>query len=1260
MQLSIAIVNPTTVLTKAPTFLDLFNKVGVQIVALSETAATEHVQRKVSKQLAKQQILSIWSPPAAPQREAVTDRLFERGKPTGTAVLSKVPCRTSRLPIEPPWSVNPRFVHTIVQLGQSHFQLCVVYGYAHSQCNKNATSQTNDIFQFLLKQVEQIPLPFLICGDFNLEPDKLPCWHSFLQKGCVDLATLHQHIYHSPMPFTCNNATRPDTAIFSKELAPFVTAIRVLGTEWFSAHSPVACTVTLPEPTLFCRRIRLPKSWCEFGPSTEKLESAFHSRCGEMQVETLEEWGHMVEETVDQWLSEQNSDILPSRLPKSFRGRCQTPRIQKHPVCSPLRKGAMGDFEPSDEILSISTKRHVKQIRRITSLRHRLNFEGFVPSNSPKFQGLVEEWICILRAPVLDKHFAFWISSQPELGYPPWPLPSVQWLQDLLSLTQHHLNIALAFDRRCFVKKQQYSTYLDNKHQGSKRAFSYVRGTPKAPVTHLQDIVECQAEALWDPATSQVRLSGPEIHRLQVASPVTIQQSSGIIVARDEQAVTLALQTWPEERPASTWINQQTLIIDPSDVATKLSEYWLPLWTLPMNAGDTETDLDFVLQHLPPQQPLKIELSLDNLKKAISRLRSHSALGVDGISAKELKLLPDCILSVLLRVFENYTTGFPKDFMIARTFPLNKTEGIPCNSQTRPITVLAQLYRVWGALVCHQALQQWGSRFPKQVTGFLPKRGSLLAAYSAQAEHEIDTYSGLESSGLTLDLKKCFNLIRHHGAFRVLQALSFPMAILQQWIASIGNVTRYWIIENSVHGPYPCNNGLPEGDVFSVVAMLGIALTWTAHVQAIANHQATTWAYADNWAWKVLQFEVHRLVYQATSRVVGAFGLCIDFGKTWFWASNNQLASLVNALLKDEIPQVDIQRKHHAKDLGLEMRYSGPNRLGHVKSRYQEGQDRLSRLQHLRETLKVKEHLLDASIWPATFYGSEMYPVPQQTLQTFRSTAADALFGASHAMNPAIALLFTSGRILDPAFVCTFNAIRTARTWLWKQSEATRNLFYGCAAHASGKPQDVKGPASTLKSYLQRINWGITAHGFLEIDGFTHCHLVFDSLQRIYRFLIKAWQDDFLVLHSHRKDLHSLRNPSRCDTVQVLAKLSDSTRRSMIREIAGAFQLASQKAKWNTAANSQCEFCDEEDSRIHRLTACPAFQEVRRPFQSTLDALNELDHSMRTFPIIHCHPDSDAHLLLHFHEPVATVCDSAISLARQLIHFQSGHSVVFH
>ena len=197
---------------------------------------------------------------------------------------------------------------------------------------QKASQQTEDLLQFVRDQILQVPLPYIICRDFNLEPTSMQSWHSFMQMGAVDLATIYQQLYHHQMPATCNQSTRPDTAIFSKELIPFVSSIRILGQQWFATHCPVLFTLTLPGPHLFTCRMRLPKTWCEFGPTEDNLAKALNDIGEDTDITTLAQWGKLVDDTVDAWLRSQNSEILPSKLPKQFRGRCQTPKIAKSPT----------------------------------------------------------------------------------------------------------------------------------------------------------------------------------------------------------------------------------------------------------------------------------------------------------------------------------------------------------------------------------------------------------------------------------------------------------------------------------------------------------------------------------------------------------------------------------------------------------------------------------------------------------------------------------------------------------------------------------------------------------------------------------------------------------------------------------------------------------------------------------------------------------------------------------------------------------------
>jgi endonuclease/exonuclease/phosphatase family metal-dependent hydrolase len=51
--------------------------------------------------------------------------------------------------------------------GQSHVQIFSLYSIPHS--HQNAKEYLNNLLQMTLQQAMTIPLPFIVCGDFNME-----------------------------------------------------------------------------------------------------------------------------------------------------------------------------------------------------------------------------------------------------------------------------------------------------------------------------------------------------------------------------------------------------------------------------------------------------------------------------------------------------------------------------------------------------------------------------------------------------------------------------------------------------------------------------------------------------------------------------------------------------------------------------------------------------------------------------------------------------------------------------------------------------------------------------------------------------------------------------------------------------------------------------------------------------------------------------------------------------------------------------------
>ena len=103
--LRLAIINPTSVLNKETAFLSMLTT-GVDVIGLSETAATAKTQADLSHFLARHRVKSVWSPPCEPRCTTVSGEGHKMGKASGTAVLSRFPLRHVRNQLPPEWQCS--------------------------------------------------------------------------------------------------------------------------------------------------------------------------------------------------------------------------------------------------------------------------------------------------------------------------------------------------------------------------------------------------------------------------------------------------------------------------------------------------------------------------------------------------------------------------------------------------------------------------------------------------------------------------------------------------------------------------------------------------------------------------------------------------------------------------------------------------------------------------------------------------------------------------------------------------------------------------------------------------------------------------------------------------------------------------------------------------------------------------------------------------------------------------------------------------
>ena len=73
---------------------------------------------------------------------------------------------------------------------------------------------------------------------------------------------------------------------------------------------------------------------------------------------------------------------------------------------------------------------------------------------------------------------------------------------------------------------------------------------------------------------------------------------------------------------------------------------------------------------------------------------------------------------------------------------------------------------------------------------------------------------------------------------------------------------------------------------------------------------------------------------------------------------------------------------------------------------------------------------------------------------------------------------------------------------------------------------------------------------------------------------------------------------------QVFSGLSDVDQRLIALNVVGGFQTNVVKKKWDDDVEAQCSFCDDLDSRGHRLLHCPATCHIREIHAEAIQTLS--------------------------------------------------------
>ena len=1246
---TVAISNPTSIVSKPSVYSELIKDYDIDIVTAAETAATKKAQSLFSANARAWGYRTVWSIPA-PEKTVRSDGLPSlRGQATGVAAFSHFPIRELAGTFPADQQATARLLHCFINCHGFELQLVVLYGLATA----GSTNATRALMQAACKAVLQFPIPYMILGDFNSNPWNLGMSEQLQSLGLADLPMLHVDIHGTQMPPTCRQVTRPDNALICPALQPCLRQIQVLPDQHFDTHQVVLLRFDFQTVMQQQTRMHMPAPWSDLAISYEFVEQGYqHAIHSHGTPCTITEWGQTVEHAVDfafratQCQEHQISWNRTKPIAKRYRGRCQP----RWPTCKPptlfTKVGRPGDFHPG-EVCRRRTRDLVKQVRRLRCLFNRLlKFAGEVMAPAD-FQVALAEWHCILRSKCMTTHFVEWCQSVPELGPPTFNLPDLDYLHMTLQLVQHVASDAQAFDLKLLSKIRKMHHHLDARWGGHSKAYMKMRDGFIAPFDKL--VQPEQREVIVVPAddgTCQVWCDDAD--HFTSTQLVQLDDIPCAILSKTSYGLCLKPVDSQADLSQCTTLQQDVEIIDPRAICTKLHDFWAPFWeqdAIGVDAPEAFSDFLQQIRTTLPGPVVRVD-DVDLWMNAIRSMKATSARGVDAIAASEMKQLPQCAIHDIMTIMNSYEDGYPAWFMVAITAPVPKTADTPQVSQIRPITVLAQLYRIWSRVICRQVLQHLSRYMPCELTGLLIGRGALDSAMRQQFLIERAASQGLDLSGLCLDLIKCYNTVHRARVKSILQALGLPEFVIHVWYQSLQRLRRLWIVQGTCGDLTTTVNGIPEGDSFSVVCMIALDFLWVTMVRARSVDSFLS-AYADNISWAASHHDDHAWIIDQTVQFCDGFGMSIDWAKTWCWGTTTPALEAITAALRERLPHTQVDHRRNSLDLGAQMTYQGPPQLGKARARLDKAKARLHRLSSVEAPLHSKCLLALGGAMPVAFYGVALLPVGQQHVDTLRSAMATGLLGPSQSHNSALALLATPG-CLDPMEFAILQVIRCARRFYFHLSEDEQRCFVDMAARHDGWAQHCKGPAGTLKCWLARLGWSIDRLGFVHIQVGIQIHLVHSSFASLAKWVRRAWQVEVLAQHCSRSALKHL-DFDFASTRQIISKFPRKQHAALVQELSGAFQTERQKQTWAKDSTGLCAHCGQEDSRTHRLLHCPATQDIRNEHADVVRYLEEEGSIMAEFPAISLHPDETLLLAMHQMHPEADIAPAVLGRILTLV-----------
>lgn len=323
-------------------------------------------------------------------------------------------------------------------------------------------------------------------------------------------------------------------------------------------------------------------------------------------------------------------------------------------------------------------------------------------------------------------------------------------------------------------------------------------------------------------------------------------KASGLIykTIRNAQQLVIDLEIPPTEP------GKPLRVDDPKSVMKETSRFWEIVFRKRNTEGISHNtpwfSEKFKARHtnLHGAEKLLEPITIDELNKALKKLKNKKAAGPDDVAAELLKSLPEIAVKMLLDILEDIRRDpmlIPEDWKLAKIFLLHKSGNANLCSNYRPISITSVIYKVYMNIQTERLTKyvEDNKLISEVQGGFRRKRSTMDKVAQLTSIFAARLRKGQENHTIFVDFKKAYDSVPHEQLLDTLLRHGIPPQFVEGIRALYTGTKASVITVYGIDDPFQITRGVKQGCPMSPILFnlfLEPLLEWLQDEASIDNH----------------------------------------------------------------------------------------------------------------------------------------------------------------------------------------------------------------------------------------------------------------------------------------------------------------------------------------------------------------------------------------------------------------------------------------